>query len=146
MFCGEYHYSLDEKGRIVIPTIFRQVLGDTFYITRGFEKCLNIYSIVDWNNFSEIISSFSPTDDSIRRLCRFWFSGSVQVTTDKLGRVLIPSFLIEYAQLNRDVVIVGSGRHIEIWAEEKWKEINKEEDLINNMSEINEKIKDLWKR
>lgn len=146
MFVGEYYHSLDEKGRIIVPNNFRQILGDSFYITRGFERCLNIYTIADWSNFSEIISSFSPTDDLMRRLCRFWFSGSVQVTTDKLGRVLIPAFLIEYAQLNREVVIIGAGRHIEIWAKEKWKDFNKEENILENMKEINEKILEIWKR
>ncbi len=146
MFVGEYYHSLDEKGRLIVPNNFRQLLGETFYLTRGFERCLNIYTISDWNNFSEIISSFSPTDDLMRRLCRFWFSGSVQVTTDKLGRILIPSFLIDYAGLYKDVVIIGAGRHIEIWAKERWEEFNKEENILENMKEINEKVSELWKR
>lgn len=146
MFVGEYYHSLDEKGRLIVPNNFRQLLGETFYLTRGFERCLNIYTITDWNNFSEIISSFSPTDDLMRRLCRFWFSGSVQVTTDKLGRILIPSFLIDYAGLYKDVVIIGAGRHIEIWAKERWEEFNKEENILESMKEINEKVSELWKR
>lgn len=146
MFVGEYYHSLDEKGRVIIPNNFRQILGESFYITRGFERCLNIYTLTDWNKFSEIISSFSPTDDLMRRLCRFWFSGSVQVNTDKLGRILIPSFLIEYAQLNREVVIIGAGKHVEIWAKERWEDFKREENIFENMKEINEKVVELWKK
>uniref|UniRef100_A0A7C2CP46 Transcriptional regulator MraZ n=1 Tax=Dictyoglomus thermophilum TaxID=14 RepID=A0A7C2CP46_DICTH len=146
MFVGEYYHSLDEKGRLIIPNDFRQLLGETFYLTRGFERCLNIYTITDWNNFSQIISSFSPTDNLMRRLCRFWFSGSIQVTTDKLGRILIPSFLIEYAGLSKEVVIIGAGKHIEIWAKEKWEDFNKEENILENMNEINSKVAELWKK
>jgi len=146
MFVGEYYHSLDEKGRLIIPTVFRQLLGDSFYITKGFEKSINIYTIADWTAFSEIITSFSPTDDAMRRLCRFWFSGSLQVSVDKMGRILIPSFLKDYAELNKDVVLNGAGKYIEIWSRERWEELNKEEDILSQMKEINNKVAELWKK
>jgi MraZ protein len=146
MFIGEYIHSLDEKGRLTIPNTFRQALGEKFYITRGFDKCLRLYTIEEWEKFSEFLSSFSPTDEASMNLKRFWFSGSVEGTWDKLGRVLIPLYLREYAELDRDVVIIGVGKYIEIWSKENWERFKKQVDLLEKMKEVNEKAEKLWGR
>ncbi|MCX7942367.1 MAG: division/cell wall cluster transcriptional repressor MraZ [Dictyoglomaceae bacterium] len=146
MFIGEYLHSLDEKGRLTIPNIFRQELGEKFYITRGFDKCLQLYTVEEWKKFSALLLEFSPTDEASLNVKRFWFSGSVESTWDKLGRVLIPSYLREYAELDRDVVIIGVGRYIEIWSKENWERFKKQIDLLEKIKEVNEKAEKLWKK
>ncbi|MEN2984026.1 MAG: division/cell wall cluster transcriptional repressor MraZ [Dictyoglomaceae bacterium] len=146
MFIGEYLHSLDEKGRLTIPNIFRQELGEKFYITRGFDKCLQLYTVEEWKRFSDFLSEFSPTDEASMNVKRFWFSGSVESTWDKLGRVLIPLYLREYAELDRDVVIIGVGRYIEIWSKENWEKFKKQIDLLEKIKEVNEKAEKLWKK
>jgi MraZ protein len=140
MFTGEYIHTIDEKGRITIPNIFRQELGERFYITRGFDKCLHLYTIEEWQKFSDFLFNFSPTDEASINLRRFWFSGSVEGTWDKLGRVLIPLYLREYAELNGEVVIIGVGRYIEIWNKANWEKFKKKIDLLEKMREVNDKI------
>ncbi len=145
MFIGEYLHSLDEKGRLTIPNIFRQELGEKFYITRGFDKCLRLYTIEEWKKFSEFLLEFSPTDEASMNIKRFWFSGSLEVTVDKLGRILIPSHLREYAELDKDIVIIGIGTYIEIWSKQNWENLRKQIDLLEKMKKINEKVEKLWK-
>ncbi|PMQ01623.1 MAG: division/cell wall cluster transcriptional repressor MraZ [Dictyoglomus sp. NZ13-RE01] len=145
MFIGEYIHSLDEKGRLTIPNVFRQELGDKFYITRGFNKCLHLYTIEEWMKFSEFLLSFSPTDEASINLKRFWFSSSVEGCWDKLGRVLIPVYLREYAELDKDVVIIGVGKYIEVWNKENWEKFKKQVDLLEKLKEINEKVERSWK-
>lgn len=145
MFIGEYLHSLDEKGRLTIPNIFRQELSEKFYITRGFDKCLRLYTIEEWKKFSEFLLGFSPTDEASMNIKRFWFSGSLEVIVDKLGRILIPSHLREYAELDRDVVVIGIGTYIEIWSKQNWEKLMKQIDLLEKMKEINEKVEKLWK-
>ncbi len=125
MFYGEYEHTIDRKGRIIIPSKFREVFKEhfveKFYITRGLEKCLFVFAEEEWRLQEQRFKSMSFTKAQARQFNRLYFSGATDVTCDKQGRVLIPQYLKEYAGMKRDVVIVGVSNRIEIWAKDEWK-------------------------
>lgn len=120
MFIGEYHHSLDDKGRLIIPSKFRDELGEKFIITRGIENCLFIYSEVSWKKITNQLESLPFTKKDARAFIRFFLSGATIAEFDKQGRINIPSPLISYAKINKECVIIGTGDRLEIWSEESW--------------------------
>ena len=120
MLAGEYRHNLDEKGRVIIPSKIRNELGDRIVITRGLDGCLFGYSEKEWNNIMEKLSTLPFTKSDARMFTRFLTSGATLLEFDKQGRVNVPSFLSEYASINREVVIVGVINRIEIWSKDKW--------------------------
>ncbi len=118
VFIGEYTYSLDEKGRVSIPTKLRDALGVDFILTRGLDGCVAAYSLEAWESLSAKIAAL-PTAKA-RDLKRFMFASATQVTPDKQGRVLISSPLRSYAELEKDVSVIGANDHVEIWDRDKW--------------------------
>lgn len=130
MFIGEYHHTIDEKGRIIIPSKFRDELGDSFIITRGIENCLFVYSMDNWNKICDKLNSLPFTKKDARVFNRFFMSGATSVELDKQGRVNISSPLIQYANISKDCVIIGTGDRLEIWSQEDW-------DLFFNSSKDN---------
>ena len=130
MFIGEYHHTIDEKGRIIIPAKFRDELGDSFIITRGIENCLFVYSMENWNKICDKLNTLPFTKKDARVFNRFFMSGATCVELDKQGRVNISSPLIQYANISKDCVIIGTGDRLEIWSQEDW-------DLFFNSSKDN---------
>ncbi len=122
MLIGEFHHSLDEKGRLTIPTKFRTVLKDQFILTRGLDHCLFAYSEETWNTLTLNLEKLPFTKKDARNFLRFFLSGATICEIDKQGRIRIPSPLADYASLNRDCVIIGVGDRMEIWQKEKWEE------------------------
>jgi MraZ protein len=120
MFLGEFNHAIDDKGRLTIPAKYRYELESGAVVTRGYDKCLFIYTVEAFKRFTERAQTLSPTDPANRALLRFAFSGASESTPDKQGRVLIPPFLREYAGLNGECVIVGLGQYIEVWTKEGW--------------------------
>ena len=120
MFIGEYHHTIDEKGRIIIPTKFRKELGNTFIITRGIENCLFVYSEENWAKITDKLNSLPFTKKDARTFNRFFMSGATSVELDKQGRVNISKPLIDYASLLKDCVIIGTGDRLEVWSQESW--------------------------
>ena len=118
---GEYNRTIDAKGRMSVPSKFTAILGDSFVISKGFDGCLVIYTDEEWEEFSEKLKNLSNADKTARELKRFFGSGASRVDIDAHGRVLVPSSLIEYAGLSKDVTIVGTadGR-AEVWDSDKW--------------------------
>ena len=138
MFIGEYHHTIDEKGRITIPSKFRDGLGDNFIVTRGIENCLFVYSLNNWNEICDKLNLLPFTKKDARNFIRFFMSGATTVELDKQGRINILSPLISYAGLKKDCVIIGTGDRLEIWSNEAWEEyFNSTKD---NMSDIAENI------
>lgn len=138
MFIGEYHHTIDEKGRIIIPAKFREMLGDNFIVTRGIENCLFVYSMDDWTKITDKLNSLPFTRRDARTFNRFFMSGATSVELDKQGRINISAPLIDYAHLVKDCVVIGTGDRIEIWGQEAW-------DLFfdstkDNMSDIAENL------
>jgi len=138
MFLGEYHHTIDEKGRIVMPSKFRCELKDKFIIARGLEKCLYVYSMEDWNKLVSKLNTLPFTKKDARAFIRSFFSGATFCEFDSHGRTCITSPLIRYAGLDRECVIIGANDRIEIWNQNLW-----EEDLKNsevNLSELAENL------
>jgi len=126
MFYGEYQHSLDRKGRLVFPSKFRQVSQENyierFYITRGLDKCLFVFTEEEWKLQEQQFKSLPFTKAEARRFNRLYFSGACEIILDKQGRVLIPKYLKDYAGIERQVVIVGVSNRIEIWSANSWKD------------------------
>ncbi len=124
MFYGEYEHSIDRKGRLILPSRFREVAKthfiDKFYVTRGLEKCLFMFSEEEWRAQENKYKGLSFTKQQTRIFNRLFFSGAVEVAPDKQGRILVPQFLKEYALIKRDVMLVGVSNRVEIWAKDKW--------------------------
>ncbi len=120
---GEFHHTIDAKGRLSVPSKFRTVLGDRFVITKGFDKCLTIYSVEDWEAFQDNMAKLNNLDPAVRELKRFFGSAASEVVIDPHGRVLIPANLQGYAGLTKDVTIVGTtDGKAEIWDSAAWEE------------------------
>ncbi len=122
MFIGEFHHSIDEKGRIIIPSKFREELGSSFVITRGLENCLFVYSNDNWEKICSKLNSLPFTKKDARVFNRFFMSGATSVELDKQGRINISTPLIQYANLVKDCVVIGTGDRLEIWSQESWDE------------------------
>ncbi len=120
MFLGEYEHSLDDKGRLAIPARFRAGLADGLYLTRGLDRCLVIWPPDGWRAMSDRLNGLSIWQADARRLQRLFFSGAVNLVPDKLGRVVVPQYLREYAELADDTVVVGVHDRVEIWSKARW--------------------------
>ena len=120
MFIGEYHHTIDEKGRIIIPAKFREALGKEFIITRGIENCLFVYSLQNWAKITDKLSSLPFTKKDARTFNRLFMSGATSVELDKQGRVNISQPLTQYANLVKDCIVIGTGDRLEIWSQESW--------------------------
>ena len=138
MFIGEYHHTIDEKGRIIIPAKFREELGNNFIITRGIENCLFVYSEENWAQITNKLNSLPFTKKDARTFNRFFMSGATNVELDKQGRVNISKPLIDYANLLKDCVIIGTGDRLEVWSQESWESFF--DSTKDSMSDIAENL------
>ena len=120
MFIGEYHHSVDDKGRLIIPSKFREELGNNFIITRGIENCLFVYSMESWEKIVNKLETLPFTKKDARAFIRFFLSGASEAEFDKQGRINITSPLISYANITKECVVIGTGDRLEIWSEESW--------------------------
>ena len=139
MFMGEYNHTVDTKGRLIVPSKFREQLGDEFVVTKGLDGCLFVYSKSEWENIEEKFRNVPPTTKDARKFARFFFAGAASCEVDKQGRILLPVVLREYAGIEKDVVSVGVVNRVEIWDKDKWQESNSYDD----MDEIAEHMADL---
>ena len=136
MFMGEYHHSIDEKKRLIIPSKFRTELGESFVITRGLENCLFVYSLVEWNKITDKLKKLPFTKQNARNFNRFLLSGATITELDKQGRINIPSTLADFASLDKDCVIIGVNDRLEIWSKTKWENFFSEnEDKLSDIAE-----------
>ncbi|MCP6719210.1 MAG: division/cell wall cluster transcriptional repressor MraZ [Patescibacteria group bacterium] len=122
MFIGEYTYTIDNKKRVAIPAKFRKTLDKTAVITRGIDSCLAVYPTKEWGELTKKLESLPSGKVDARGFVRIMLSGAVNVSLDKLGRILIPDYLKKYAHLNKDVIVIGLSNKIEIWDDRAWKE------------------------
>ncbi len=144
VYFGEYRSKVDKQGRIVIPSKLRELIkkenrsNNNIYITKGIEKCLFIFTEKTFEQQGEKINELSFTKGNPRVFTRIFYSGAFKEKIDSQGRVLIPSQLIEYAEIKENVVIIGAGKRIEIWDEIKWNEFYSK--YFPSYGEISEKI------
>ena len=122
LFLGEYDHALDERGRVTLPRKMRQELDATeVVLSRGFDTCIFGFDRSSWEREAGKHLETPVTDDKARSLRRYLFAGAQKAEVDKLGRILLPAQLKEYASISRNVVIIGAGDHFEIWDQEYWK-------------------------
>ncbi|MCI6714212.1 MAG: division/cell wall cluster transcriptional repressor MraZ [Lachnospiraceae bacterium] len=129
MFMGEYNHTIDAKGRLIVPSKFRETLGDTFVVTKGLDGCLFVYDNEEWGIFEEKLKSLPITNKEARQFVRFFLAGAAEVEVDKQGRILVPNVLREFAELNKDVVLIGVASRIEIWSKERFEGMTAYEDM-----------------
>ena len=141
MFMGEYSHTIDIKGRLIIPSRFREELGETFVVTKGLDGCLFVFSDEEWKAFEIKLKSLPLTNKNARQFARFFVAGATPCELDKQGRILLPATLREFAGLEKDVVLTGMLNRIEIWSKDKWNENNSLDDVA--MDEIAEQMTDL---
>lgn len=141
MFIGEYQHSLDGKGRLIIPSKFRDYLGLEFVMTKGLDNCLFVYPKSEWNVLENKLKTLPLTNKDARAFIRFFFAGATECTLDKQGRVLIPSNLREHSMLGKEAVIIGVATRMEIWSKEEWKKYNEDDSL--SYENIAEKMAEL---
>lgn len=120
MFLGEFQHTVDDKGRLAIPAKFRPALVDGLVVTRGLDRCLYVWTLEQWQELAQKLAKLPVMQSDARRVARHFFSGAVDSKLDKLGRVVLPQFLREYAALRDEVVVVGVYGRIEIWSREGW--------------------------
>lgn len=120
MFTGEYKHTIDAKGRLALPADFRKNLRGELVLTRGFENVIRIYPLEEYEEFLKSITRDEAFDERLRKLRRFFMSGSQRVELDSAGRIRIPETLRDYASLEKSVVINGDGNRIELWDSAHW--------------------------
>jgi MraZ protein len=145
VYYGEYLHSIDRKGRLILPARFREVSKanfiEKFYVTRGLDKCLFMFSEEEWKQQETKFKSIPFTKQQARTFNRLYFSGAVEVLPDKQGRILIPQYLKDFADIKRDVAIVGVSNRIEIWSRQVWQEFYG--NSRQSFEEIAEKLMDI---
>ncbi len=134
MLIGEYTHRIDPKKRLAIPARFRKELGEKAVITKGLDQCLVLYPLTEWEKVAEELSKLPTGKSENRNFVRDFFSKATDVELDALGRILIPEYLKNLADLKEKVVIVGIYKRLEIWNEEKWNDyktrVEKQTDVL----------------
>lgn len=140
LFIGEYQHSLDSKNRMIVPSKFREGLGEKFVLTKGLDGCLYAYPMNEWMMLENKLKQLPLTSKDARAFVRFIFSGANEIEMDKQGRALIPQNLLEYASIDKDIVSIGVSTRLEIWSKQSWDTYNSSN---INYDEIAEKMSDL---
>ncbi len=141
MFIGEYQHTTDEKGRLIIPSKFRETLGGEFVMTKGLDNCLFVYPKLEWEVLETKLKSLPLTNKDARAFVRFFFSGASECALDKQGRVLIPGNLRDHSKIEKDTVIIGVSTRLEIWSKAEWDSYNDDDSL--SYDSIAEKMAEL---
>ena len=128
MFLGEYQHTLDSKGRVVLPSKFRAELEDGCVITKGQERCLFVFPNDRWDEEVERVTQLPRTNRQARNFARTFFAGASDQSVDRQGRIAVPPALRSYADLHKDVTVVGVAERIEIWSTEAWQRVSEEAD------------------
>jgi len=140
MFYGEYAHALDKKGRLILPSKFREAAKanyiEKFFLTRGLDNCLFMFAEDEWKVQEAKFKAMPFTKSQSRKFNRLYFSGAVEITFDKQGRMLIPKYLKDFALIRHEVMVIGVSNRIEIWDLEKWREFyNSEKGSFEKISE-----------
>ena len=143
MFRGRFEHAIDQKGRISIPSRFREILAtqyDERLIVTNFDQCLWAYPVSEWKKVEEKVAALPQLKPEVKALQRFFISAASEAPLDKQGRILIPPTLRDYAGLNKDCIMVGMSQRIEIWAKERWSQVfaDAEKTLQNSIDELTE--------
>lgn len=129
MFMGQYNHTIDTKGRLIIPSKFRDLLGEEFIVTKGLDGCLFVFPKNEWQIIEEKLRTLPLNNKSARKFIRFLVSGATTCELDKQGRILLPQVLRDFARLEKDVVLAGNLNRVEIWNGANWAESNAYDDM-----------------
>lgn len=129
MLAAKYTHSIDSKNRIIIPSKVKEQLGETIIIMRGSDRCLNLYSLAEWEKYAQKISELPKTQ--VRAITRYLYSNAVEVQPDSQGRVTLTPEMLEFAGITKNVVTAGCGNYAEVWSLERWEETNMSEEPEN---------------
>ncbi len=141
MFIGEYAHSIDSKGRLNMPSRFREKLSETFFVTKGLDHCLFVFPENEWRIFEDKLKQLPLTNKNARAFVRLFFAGASECTLDKQGRINIPQPLRTHALLEKDVIVIGVGTRIELWSTDQWDQYNNPDnisydDIAEQMAEL----------
>ena len=140
MLIGEYHHNIDEKGRLIIPSKFREEIGNSFVVTKGLDGCLFVYSLVEWEKIVNKFKKLSFTKKDTRMFMRFFLASATVCEFDKQGRINLVNSLIEYAGLKKECTIIGVNDRLEIWSLDKYDNLMK--DNLEQLDVISENLFD----
>ena len=144
MFYGEFEHAIDRKGRLILPSKFREAAKsqfvEKFFVTRRLDKCLFMFPEEEWRSQENKFKAMSFVKQQSRTFNRLFFSGAQDVSPDKQGRILLPQYLKDFADIKRDVMIVGVSNRIEIWAKNNWQDFYA--NSRQSFEEIAEKLMD----
>lgn len=133
---GEYQHTIDEKGRLTIPSKFRDALSPAFVVTRGLDQCLFVYPMEEWKVLEQKLKALPMMKAEARAFSRLLFSGATECELDKQGRVNIPNTLIDHAKLSKDCVVLGVSNKVEIWSKDVWETyFHSSEESFNELAE-----------
>lgn len=122
MFIGEFTHAIDDKGRLAVPIKFRAVLAQGAVITKGLGGCLFLYTKSEWDRVAEKINNMPVSQSNARALSRFMLGGAMDMLPDKQGRINLPKYLMAYAGIKSNVIVVGLLNRLEIWDSKAWQE------------------------
>ena len=134
MFLGEFTHTIDDKGRVTIPAKFRGELAAGLVVTRGFDRNLMVFTMSEWEVLARKISDRPFSDESVRAFRRRVFSGAVDLTPDRQGRIVLPPYLREFAEIEDEVVIAGMFNYVELWSVEGWQAVRESIEDNNDAS------------
>lgn len=132
IFLGEYKHNIDQKQRVIIPSKFRDALGTSFVITKGYDTCVFLYDMVEWKELVDKVKTLPKGDPQVRKFERFFIGGASILEIDTQGRVVLPKALKDYANIEKEVVFLGVSNRIEIWSKENWDKYNIEENFVDD--------------
>lgn len=141
MLIGEFRHTIDAKKRLALPAKFRKELGETVIITRGLDNCLVVYTQKEWEIMSDKLGKLPSGQVEARGFARIMLAGAMAVELDKLGRILVPDYLKNYASLVKNVVVCGLYNRLEIWNADSWEIYRKK--VEGEIGDIAGKIKEL---
>lgn len=142
MFRGRYEHLIDLKGRLSIPSKFRETLNERYdsrLVITTYDGCLLAYPFIEWQTLEERVSTLPEFKKDTRAFLRFFYSSAADCAIDKLGRILIPQSLRDYAKLEKDIVLVGALKHVEIWSKALWDKAEasaSHEDIVNTLERL----------
>ncbi|MFV0380539.1 MAG: division/cell wall cluster transcriptional repressor MraZ [Anaerorhabdus sp.] len=140
MFIGEFRHSIDNKNRVIIPSKFREELGESFVVTKGLDGCLTVYTAVQWSALLEQLQRLPSTKRESRLYIRSLTAKATECEFDNQGRIKIPPYLLDEGKINKDCIIVGVADHIEIWNPDTWEGYCKQAD--ESLEDIAEQLTD----
>lgn len=120
MFFGSYEYNLDDKGRILLPTKFRNEIGEKLYLIKGYEGCISLFKQDDFDRYITNLQNLPYESRKVRQYQRILLQSVVELSIDKVGRILIPSKTLKEYQIGKSILLLGSIDHLEVWDLEKW--------------------------